>query len=939
MKLKLLFLFTVISSVQLFAQTGVPVPSIGNNFISGISPVINSISIAGLPAGTHYVDFYATNTTYTTVYSSQIDNIGGGPWLWNVNMGQFLPGTVIWAECFDINRTPLDYTNDYSPLIAPQPFWLQQGGQVLSVSESGNVLFINARLPVSVISNQSIPSSVTAIGNRPFNIGNYGMDFSASYNMSTGFASATGSGLGLSLNTLNLSQSNWTFPFDNNGLVQIDNGFNIAIIDSASYTPFSYSCQIPGMKFPVGSFASIRVDAGISFNAEVKAVLVYGPDQVTGNYGFIDYNGEKTRAVVKAEGAGFIRGKVSVLGGIASATGTLTATGRIGAGYTYVSEPSVAINPVFGGDLNITGTVKLQTFWGFGPSTTYGPRNFYNRSFGPNAYNSLRTIDQRSDLWNGSRAITYQTNATLSMLGNYPQPAFGTRDNLLYTVWVENDVLMNGYLLFSKLDPTGNSFSPNLLVELNDYSISNPKVAIMPSGSAVITWTQNRYSETTLPVNADEDDMRQASDVWGAVYDVSTDAIEYVFRLSDDTSSIQAGRAEGQANIKMGTGTNGLITWVSKDLTGETTDIWYTEISESSNQWLLTTPAKLADLPGVNSDVEIAYTDSVNALAVWINDPDGADSTLNNQLVFATWDGITWSIADILSANFGSTDHEELSMDYNDGYCMITWTSTEYSSNGDFEKRLDIAIWDDIIGDWSGFYYDSDSSSAFYKPRASISDNGIASICYQVIDLYADTSAVDPGIIYLYVKDLNTANGWVEISGNPFVSDPTTYIWEMDAGFGDNNRFYTLTQEIGPNGPVQNPSNGILFGDPDLSMVLRGLQINSNLTISDINEPGNIPTGYPKIAPRPFSIDLVQNFPNPFSQSTTIEYTLREEGYLSLQVFDITGRMITELYNGNLSPGVYRTEFDAGNLPSGMYFCKLTFNGQSTTKNMMLIRE
>lgn len=120
-------------------------------------------------------------------------------------------------------------------------------------------------------------------------------------------------------------------------------------------------------------------------------------------------------------------------------------------------------------------------------------------------------------------------------------------------------------------------------------------------------------------------------------------------------------------------------------------------------------------------------------------------------------------------------------------------------------------------------------------------------------------------------------------------------------------------------------------------MVLRGLIVNPNLTVSDIPEPLNIPTGYPKLK-SPFDFDLNQNYPNPFNSSTMIEYRLVNKSMIKLEIFDITGRLITQPINQTMQPGIYQTFFDAGNLVSGVYFYTLTVNGQSVTKKMIIAK-
>lgn len=88
----------------------------------------------------------------------------------------------------------------------------------------------------------------------------------------------------------------------------------------------------------------------------------------------------------------------------------------------------------------------------------------------------------------------------------------------------------------------------------------------------------------------------------------------------------------------------------------------------------------------------------------------------------------------------------------------------------------------------------------------------------------------------------------------------------------------------------------------------------------------------------PDKLNLSQNYPNPFNPTTNIEFSLPEKSIVKLKVFDITGKEVAELVNENLSPGTFRYEFNAENLPSGLYFCKFETNELSETKRMILIK-
>lgn len=83
---------------------------------------------------------------------------------------------------------------------------------------------------------------------------------------------------------------------------------------------------------------------------------------------------------------------------------------------------------------------------------------------------------------------------------------------------------------------------------------------------------------------------------------------------------------------------------------------------------------------------------------------------------------------------------------------------------------------------------------------------------------------------------------------------------------------------------------------------------------------------------------LYQNYPNPFNPSTLIRYSLKENGFISLKVYDITGKEILTLVNEYQNPGNHSINFNAGNLSSGIYYYTMTVNGiVNQTKRMVLL--
>jgi len=83
---------------------------------------------------------------------------------------------------------------------------------------------------------------------------------------------------------------------------------------------------------------------------------------------------------------------------------------------------------------------------------------------------------------------------------------------------------------------------------------------------------------------------------------------------------------------------------------------------------------------------------------------------------------------------------------------------------------------------------------------------------------------------------------------------------------------------------------------------------------------------------------LAQNYPNPFNATTNISYNLAEAGNVSLNVYDITGRLVVTLVDGQMDAGSHVVAWDASSVSSGVYFYKLTAGDYSATKSMNLLK-
>lgn len=82
---------------------------------------------------------------------------------------------------------------------------------------------------------------------------------------------------------------------------------------------------------------------------------------------------------------------------------------------------------------------------------------------------------------------------------------------------------------------------------------------------------------------------------------------------------------------------------------------------------------------------------------------------------------------------------------------------------------------------------------------------------------------------------------------------------------------------------------------------------------------------------------LGPNYPNPFSGSTTIAYTIPERSDITIRIYDKSGHIVDEICEGIKPKGTYRIYYKANHLSSDLYFYQLITDKLSITKKMMKI--
>ena len=105
-----------------------------------------------------------------------------------------------------------------------------------------------------------------------------------------------------------------------------------------------------------------------------------------------------------------------------------------------------------------------------------------------------------------------------------------------------------------------------------------------------------------------------------------------------------------------------------------------------------------------------------------------------------------------------------------------------------------------------------------------------------------------------------------------------------------------------------------------------------------VGTPAQFNKQLPEVVIIPKENILFQNYPNPFNPATRISYSIKEEGLVTLKIYDVLGKEVVTLVNENKPAGNYEVNWNAFNLPSGMYIYKIQAGSFVQTRKMILLK-
>lgn len=147
---------------------------------------------------------------------------------------------------------------------------------------------------------------------------------------------------------------------------------------------------------------------------------------------------------------------------------------------------------------------------------------------------------------------------------------------------------------------------------------------------------------------------------------------------------------------------------------------------------------------------------------------------------------------------------------------------------------------------------------------------------------------------------------------------------------------------------LQDPYFNGFTNDDIISLAVRD-ENTASVLVRGTTSDGTATTTMITVSSEPLAIDdnnniipseysLEQNYPNPFNPSTTIQFSIPEQSFVKLEVFNALGEKVTTLVSEELNAGSYKYGWNAEGLPSGIYFYKLQADNFVEAKKMILMR-
>ncbi len=314
---------------------------------------------------------------------------------------------------------------------------------------------------------------------------------------------------------------------------------------------------------------------------------------------------------------------------------------------------------------------------------------------------------------------------------------------------------------------------------------------------------------------------------------------------------------------------------------------------------------------------------------------DPEDRTANSGLIAATWQGFWVEIANtgtsttITIPTTGRTSNDTTKTFFSKAVSNQGDISFTLTSQNTVDKAIRLAFRDYASKDVDR----ADASKlvplvSTYATMAFATNNMLKSV--ESLPYHLEEEITIPLTITTVGISEEFSFAWTGLETIPAEWQITLHDYEMETSINMRDLNQYVFTEIADVQAKVNPLS-TLKGPAAVSMKAKAEPHRFGITISPTSVSNELDEN-------PKSFSLSQNYPNPFNPTTTINYTIEENGDVNISIYNLMGQKVATLVNEQKSAGQYNVRWDASRLSSGMYYYRLDANGQSITRKMTLIK-
>jgi len=383
-----------------------------------------------------------------------------------------------------------------------------------------------------------------------------------------------------------------------------------------------------------------------------------------------------------------------------------------------------------------------------------------------------------------------------------------------------------------------------------------------------------------------------------------------------------------------------------------TRTVWsleYDGFSPPDNQTLLTSPGSVTSF-GVDENQELYWTSFDGNIYKF-------SPTINGQFI-TNISQPTYSVTIAVDMQNGTGTAGEVSLEftYNTDDLLFPSTpvkNTDYLLYGDFDTY---SLQDVTRPSPNSIRISLETTGTPAPVPLSTTPTNIITLYFTILDQQGTSNLVwvTTEIAPALLQQNYTIGNWPNVNDNPLPVELTSFTAEANGNKVDlswetateiNNYGFDVERRINEgewisiafiegHGTSNSPKE-YSYSDKDLfaggskfQYRLKQIDNDGSFEYSDVVEVEIVVNQY----------ELSQNYPNPFNPSTTISFSLPESGKVILKIYNLMGEEIKTLVDGFKDAGIYKVNFNAEELASGMYLYILSTNGFTATKKMLFMK-